>query len=341
MRQLRELLDEVLQGHEIGVEEAEFILGMEGCPRKLLEAAWEVREKYLGREIRFYYPLPRFPSISVTGYRCSLNCKHCFGRYLRQMEAVETPEELKRLCEMLDKGGATGCLISGGSDPSGSVPLQDFYGALRWVKEETNLIVNVHTGLVDGGQAEGIAETGVDIASLDLIGSEETIKSVIGLNRGPEDYLESLRLLSEAGIPSVVPHICTGLDWGEIKGEAEAFWMLRDLDPELIVILGLIPTKGTPMESTPPPSPETLAKMVAVAKLMFPRASIALGCMRPHEDRAEAEGLSLLTGADRIVLPSPQMKSLAERKGLRLLQLDACCALPKSLENRAIRGSHT
>jgi len=340
MMELKDILEEALRGHRVGVEGAELILRLEGCPGELLEAAWEVRRRNLGGEMRFYYPLPRFPSISVTGYRCSLNCQHCRGRYLRQMEAVESPEELIELCKRLERMGATGCLVSGGSDPYGSVPLRGFYGALRRVKEETGLIVNVHTGLVDGEQAEEIAGTGIDVASLDVVGDRETIKRVIGLDKGPEDYLESIRLLKEAGVPSVVPHICTGLDWGRIRGEARALWGLSDLDPEVIVILGLRPTKGTPMESAPPPSPETLARMVAAARLMFPRASIALGCMRPHQGRGEAEKLALKAGADRLVLPRPRTIRVAEEMGLHPIHLDACCAVPTTLEERLLRESH-
>jgi len=335
MTRLAAILEEAVQ-RGINVEEADFILRLEGCPQELLETAWEVRRRTLGGEVRFYYPLPRFPSISMTGYRCALNCQHCQGKYLKQMKAAETPEALKRLCVKLDKGGAVGCLVSGGSTPSGSVPLEGFCDALRWVKEETGLIVNLHTGLVNERQAEQIASTGIDVASLDFIGSEETIRQVTGLDRRPEDYLESLLLLREAGVPSVVPHICTALDWGVVKGEANALSLLKSFNPELIVILGLRPTKGTPMETAPTPKPETLAKMVAVARLMHPKASIALGCMRPQQGRAKAERLALMAGANRIVLPSTETVHLAEEKGLRLIRLAACCAVPSQLEGKAL-----
>jgi hypothetical protein len=330
--QLRTILGEAIQ-RGLGADEADFLLKLDDCPEELLEAAWEVRRRQ-NSEMRFYYPLPRFPSISVTGYRCSLNCDYCQGKYLRQMKPVETPEALKKLCQRLDREGAVGCLISGGSTPLGSVPLEGFYDALRWAKEETGLIVNVHTGLVDRHQAEQIAATGIDIASLDLIGSGETIHRVTGLNKTPEDYLESLLLLREAGIPSVVPHICVGLNWGAVKGEANALSLLKGFNPELIVILGLRPTKGTPMESVPAPKPETLAKMIAVARLMYTKTSIALGCMRPQQGRAKAERLALMAGADRIVLPSAGTVRVAEERGLNPIHLDACCAVPRRLEGR-------
>ena len=336
MSRLTVILEEAIRSG-IGIEEADYILRIDGCPEELLKAAWEVRQRNLGEEVRFYYPLPRFPSISVTGDRCALNCQHCQGRYLRQMKVAETPEALKRLCMKLDKSGAVGCLVSGGSNLSGSVPLEGFCNVLRWVKEETGLIVNLHTGLVDKQQAEQIASTGTDVASLDFIGREETIRRVVGLDKSPEDYLESLLLLKEAGVPSVVPHICTALDWGAIKGEANALSLLKNFNPSLIVILGLRPTKGTPMEAAPTPKPETLAKMVAVARLMYPKTSIALGCMRPQQGRDKTERLAITAGADRIVLPSVKTVKLAEEGDFHLIHLDTCCAVPNNLEGKTIR----
>lgn len=137
MRQLGRLLDDAINGESIGVEDARFILGLEGMPNELLDATRELRQKRMGKEIRFYYPLPRFPSISVTGNRCSLNCKHCAGRYLKQMKAAQRPEALKKLLKNLNEHGATGCLISGGSDKNGSIPLSEFYDVLSWAKRET------------------------------------------------------------------------------------------------------------------------------------------------------------------------------------------------------------
>ena len=48
-----------------------------------------------GKELRFYYPMPRFPSVSVTGPTCKLNCKHCGSHYLNHMPNVDTSEKLK------------------------------------------------------------------------------------------------------------------------------------------------------------------------------------------------------------------------------------------------------
>lgn len=330
------IIDAAGQGRPITVEEAKAILTLEVAPQ-LFESAERARDRLLGREIRFYYPLPRFPNVSVTGGGCALGCKHCGGYYLRGMEGAETPSKLKAFCTRLEADGGIGLLVSGGCDAEGRVPLDRFLGALRWVKENTGLIVNVHTGLLDHGQAEEIGSTGVDIVSVDVVGSNETIRRVYGLSATVDDYRETLNSLKEARVPHIVPHICVGLDFGKIRGEATALEVARGIDPELVVILGLMPTPGTAMESVKPPSAEALARAVTAARLMFPEAGVALGCMRPRIRKGRIEELAMKAGASRLVLPSRSTIEKAEAGGFRVMHLDGCCSIPVGLEARALR----
>ena len=321
----------------ISVEEAESILSLDGLPQSLLEIAGSLRDERLGRELRFHIPQPRFPSVSVTGARCALRCEHCGGHFLTGMENTDTPEKLKDFCSGLDAEGGVGVLISGGSNPRGHVPLEGFLGAITWVKENTSLIVNLHTGLLDPHQAEAIASTGADIVSTDVVGSKGTIKRVYGLDATVDDYAETLVNLRDARVPYIVPHVCVGLDFGEIKGEARALEIMKNVDPEIIVIIALIPTKGTGMEAVTPPSVEAIAKTVAAARLMHSDTSIAIGCMRPKADKTLGERLALQAGADRIVLPSRFTVEYALSEGFTVKHLDGCCAIPVGLEHLALR----
>ena len=333
MKNLEAALETALKGRPLTCEDAKAILGLKVISRDLLGAGGAARDRCLGKELKFYYPLPKFPNISVTGTQCALNCAHCSGYYLHGMTGAETPSRLKKLCRKLDAAGAIGILVSGGSDIHGRVPLDGFYGALRWVKENTGLIVNVHTGLLDAETAEKIYSTGIDIASVDVVGSDYTIRRVYGLNATTEDYWNTLEALVEAGVPHVVPHICVGLDFGEIRGEATAMEMAQKIDSELIVILGLIPTAGTTMETVEPPSSEDIAKAIATARLMCPKSEIALGCMRPRKDKAKMERLTINAGVNRIVLPSKSTIALVQTE-FSVKQLDGCCSIPKEYEFR-------
>lgn len=318
-------------------KDLEAILSQDGVPDELFVTAGKLRNRQSGRELRFYYPKPRFPSVSITGSSCALRCKHCSGHYLAGMRGAETPSKLKEFCAAHEADGGLGVLVSGGSDLQGRVPLGRFYGALGWVKENTGLIVNVHTGLLDTRQAEELASTGVDIVSVDVVGSDETIRRVYGLDATVEDYAETLNALKDASVANVVPHICVGLDFGEVRGEARAIEVASEIEPEIIVILGLIPTKDTAMEAVDPPSSEDLAKVVAATRLMSPGSSVAVGCMRSRVDKSRGEVLAIRAGADRLVLPASTTVKAAAEAGFEIKHLDGCCSIPEKLEHRALR----
>lgn len=318
--------------------DVEAILSQDGVPDELFVTAGKLRDRQSGRELRFYYPKPRFPSVSITGSSCALRCKHCGGHYLEGMWGVEAPSKLKEFCINHEAEGGVGVLVSGGSDLQGRVPLGRFYGEIGWVKENTGLIINVHTGLLDTRQAEEIASTGVDIVSVDVVGSDETIRRVYGLDATVEDYAETLNALKDAGVANVVPHICVGLDFGEVRGEARAIEVASEIEPEIIVILGLIPTKDTAMEAVDPPSSEDLAKVVASTRLMLPRSSVAVGCMRSRVEKGRGEVLAISAGADRLVLPASTTVMATAAEGFEIKHLDGCCSIPEELEYRALRA---
>src|SRR4030067_148169 len=61
-----------------------------------------------------------FPTFSVTGKTCALNCKHCGGKLLGTMQSTGTPAKLFEAAEKLKTEGGVGCLVSGGSTLNGS-----------------------------------------------------------------------------------------------------------------------------------------------------------------------------------------------------------------------------
>ncbi len=314
------------------------LLSSRGLPKSLLEKAWRTRLRYRGWEMRFYHPHPRFPTVSVTGNRCALQCRHCGGRYLEGMVPIDSPRKLIEFSLNLEQRDGVGLLVSGGCTPEGRVPLEGFLDALQWIKEHTGLIVNIHTGLVDERRAEELASTGIDIASVDVVGSNQTIRRVYGLEATVEDYRRTLQSLMDTSIPAVVPHLCVGLDHGRIVGEAKALEIIQEARPRQVDIIALIPTHGTPMENAQPPTPMNVAKVIALARLLLPEASISLGCMRPRIERESLETLCLRAGADRMVLPSRATRNWAESQGLKILELDGCCSIPEKLEARALRA---
>lgn len=282
--------------------------------------------------LKTYTPVPRFPAISLSGSECALHCEHCNATYLGGMLKADTPEKLRALCRKLDKKGAVGALLSGGSDKHGGIlNLHMMLPVIREIKEETGLILNVHPGLVSD---EIAANLHVDFASLEIPG-DETIRDIFGLDISRESYIETYHRLKDAGV-HVVPHVSVynGTEHHHLEGIEP---------PDTIVIIVFSPTKDTPMAETQSPTPEMVENVVRAVKQMFPSAEISLGCMRTreHKLRHAIEMAALKGGATRIELPSRTTIKNATALGFdKVVNYDACCALPNDYEPRA-RSTNT
>lgn len=282
------------------------------------------------RDSTFYacYPNPKFPVFSITGGACALNCKHCGRRYLKHMHPCLTPDVLFTTCSMLVANGAHGVLLSGGYNAEGYVSFEPFLEAIERIKRELGLFLNVHTGLIPRELARELGRAGVDMVSFDLIGSDETIELVLGIEKTTRDYEQTLKELRRA-VPHVVPHICIGLHEGKIRGEARALEIAAKIQPTALVFLVLVPTTSTGFEKVLPPPPSEVGRVIADARIKFPEATIALGCMRPRGNRrAEFELQALRSGIDRIEIPSKRTIEVARDLGLDVKKLEACCAVP-------------
>ncbi len=307
--------------------------------KELLKEAQSVKRKEFGKKIHFYAPSfmyyktsyyhsspTGFPTISVTGKSCALKCKHCDGKVLNTMYSATTPKKLFELCMQLKRKGALGCLISGGCLPDGSVPIGKFIHVIEKIKRELGLTVIVHTGIIDFNAAERLRDAGVDAALIDVIGSDETIREIYRLNVTVKAYEDSLKALHEAGV-AFVPHVIVGLHYGKLKGELHALKIISKYQPSALVIIAFMPIHGTEMEKVTPPKPIEIARVIATARLMFPKTPLALGCMRPKgKHRIETDILALKAGVNAIAFPTEETIKFVEKQGYTTTFSSLCCS---------------
>jgi uncharacterized radical SAM superfamily protein len=267
-----------------------------------------------------------FPTISITGNNCALNCKHCEGKILETMQSAATPVELFQTCNKLKQKGAIGCLISGGSQANGSVPLKQFIPILEKIKRELNLTIHVHTGITDYLTSKGLKDSGVDAALIDIIGSDETIKNILNLKAKVRDYKASLKHLEESGIP-FIPHVIVGLHYGRLKGEFQALEMISPHNPSALVIIAFMPVRKTIMANTKPAQPIDIARVIVAARLMLPETPLALGCMRPKGRHAsETDILAIKAGVSAIAFPSQEAIEYAKNQEYIIDFSSVCCS---------------
>jgi len=317
-------------GESISFDEAErlFQLNEEQALKRLLSAARTVANKRNGKYINFYYTSKYFPSVSITGANCALNCKHCQKKLLEGLIPATTPKRFIKVCEKLAKLGAKGILITGGCSTSGKVPVGKFLDAIVEVKKKTSLILIAHTGLLNFKEARRLVEAGLDGVALDIVGSSETTNAIYGIEIKPKDYAHTLKALKRAKTSIISPHVCVGLHFGKLKSELECLKIIFKIKPTTIVIIALMPLRGAPMENVKP-SPSDIAKMIAITKLMFPDVPLTLGCARSKgSDRELIDKLAIYAGVTNIAIPTRKAIQTAQSLGMETRCYSACCAVP-------------
>jgi biotin synthase len=153
-------------------------------------------------------------------------------------------------------------------------------------------------GMLTLSQATRLKAAGLDAYNHNLDTSREHYRSIIS-TRSFDARLETLENVRRAGIT-----ICSGgiIGMGESADDrCEMLRTLANLDPqpESVPINALVPAPGTPLESLPPIDPLDMVRMVALARILMPRARVRLSAGRTALSR-EAQVLCFFAGANSI-----------------------------------------
>ena len=129
-QELNKILDNALSGTPINGEEAQQLLMLDNkYLSELMAASRVISDKKTGKTLEIF--LKCFQPVTITGKKCSLNCKHCSQHYLGHMAQADTPEKLLNVCRILKKQGAPGVLLSGGSRKDGTIPLDEIADTIQ------------------------------------------------------------------------------------------------------------------------------------------------------------------------------------------------------------------
>ena len=258
----------------------------------------------------FYFPKPNFIPVAIS--KCELNCKHCMGKYLKQMEIMNGEE----LLNFAKNYNGIGFLISGGFDKEGRlIGLKETLPFLKKLKNK--FYIAIHPGFVDDELSKEIANA-CHVAFIDLP-SENAIKNVFGLNASTEDYFENMDKLLNAGI-KVVPHITIGLNFGKIE-EHDVLDKLKEYKNKIekLVLNIVIPTANTPFEKVKI-SKEEVLEFVRYAKDNF---KVSIGCMRPRGFDIDLIDM----GINEMATPSKKAIEYANSKFKKIGIKNYCCGL--------------
>lgn len=269
-----------------------------------------------------------FPVFSVTGSACALQCEHCRAKILEPMIPAESPDRLEqKVRAFAATRDLRGFLLSGGSNRRNEIAYDRYLPAVERLKRDLpGLQVAVHTGLVDDARAQAMAAVGIDVAMMDVIGDDATIRDVYHLDRRVEDFARSLAALTASGMRAV-PHIVIGLHFGEVRGERRALDICAALPIDALVLVVVMPAFAAP-DRFETPRLSDVAAILMQARRMLPDRAVTLGCARPHGlYRRSLDAYAVMAGLDAIAFPAEGAITLARRIGRPLEQTVSCCAM--------------
>lgn len=240
--------------------------------------------------------------LSVKTGGCPEDCKYC-----TQSSHYETdvgPEKMLDVGEVLaaakraKEGGSTRfCMGAAWREVKDGPAFERVLAMVRGVKE-LGLEACVTLGMVTESQARRLKEAGLDAYNHNLDTSRRHYRSIIS-TRTYDDRLRTLANVRAAGVT-----VCSGgiIGMGEsVDDRCDMLLTLANLDPqpESVPINALVPMEGTPLGHLPPVDPLDLVRMVAVARILMPRARVRLSAGRTELSR-EAQLLAMYAGANSI-----------------------------------------
>ncbi len=240
--------------------------------------------------------------LSVKTGGCPEDCKYC-----TQSSHYETsvgPEKMLDVDEVLaaarrakDNGSTRFCMGAAWREVKDGPAFDRVLAMVRGVKG-LGLEACVTLGMVTEVQARKLKEAGLDAYNHNLDTSRQHYRSIIS-TRTYDDRLRTLENVRAAGVT-----VCSGgiIGMGEsIDDRCDMLRTLANLDPqpESVPINALVPMEGTPLGALPPVDPLDLVRMIAVARILMPKARVRLSAGRTELSR-EAQLLAMYAGANSI-----------------------------------------
>jgi len=239
--------------------------------------------------------------LSIKTGACPEDCAYC-PQSIRFHTGVEA-EPLMDLDAVLEKAriaranGATRfCMGAAYRSPKSKqlTQIAQMVSAVRALGMETCATL----GMLTDEQAWELKEAGLDYYNHNLDTSESYYREII-TTRTYQDRLDTLQAVRDAGI-----NVCCGGILGMGETELDRAQLLHTLatlpeHPQSVPINQLVQVPGTPLHGLPAPDPLDFVRVIAVARLLMPRAHVRLSAGRTDMSD-ETQALCFLAGANSI-----------------------------------------
>jgi len=323
LRRIEELEDATLDAGLI----AEFEAASAAAVSRPLRFSTPTFRDYTSTELRGC-PKNSFPSFSITGGACGLNCDHCQARILEPMIPATSPEMLDmKVRHLVHTQNLQGFLLSGGSSRRNEIRYERYYPVVERLKRDFPAMrIAIHTALTDDKGARSMEAAGVDTAMMDVIGADETIREVYHLDRPVEDFEATLVALCATSM-EITPHIVIGLHYGRLLGETRALDIVSRHRVNALVLVVIMPFYAAPGVFDTPATSD-VGRIFLEARRRLPDRQVLLGCARPPGmHKRVTDAYAVMAGLDGIAFPADGTVAVAGAVGRPFVQEHACCAI--------------
>ena len=241
--------------------------------------------------------------LSIKTGGCPEDCAYCpqSARYEAGVQAerlMQVDAVLAEARQAKAAGATRYCMGAAWRSPKD----RDLESVCRMVEgvRELGMETSVTLGMLSAGQAERLAEAGLDYYNHNLDTSAEFYGEII-TTRNYQDRLDTLGHVRSAGI-----NVCCGGIVGMGEGRVDRAELLRTLanlpqHPESVPINNLVQVEGTPLHGAEPLDALEFVRVIAVARILMPRSMVRLSAGR-EQMSDETQALCFIAGANSIFL---------------------------------------
>jgi biotin synthase len=240
--------------------------------------------------------------ISIKTGGCPEDCKYCAqsSRYQTSIAAepmMQSEEVLTKAKKAVQHGATRICLGAAWRQVRDSKQFEEVLDMIKGIAE-LGVEVCCTLGLLKEHQAQQLKEAGLYAYNHNLDSSEEFYQTII-TTRTYQDRLKTLDVVERAGLS-----VCCGAILGLGEKELDRLELLltlsrRNPHPESVPINQLVAIPGTPLENQLPLSIWEFVRIIAIARIVMPKAMIRLSAGRVHMSQ-EGQTLCFLAGANSI-----------------------------------------
>ena len=263
--------------------------------------------------------------LSIKTGACPEDCAYCsqsirFNTGLQAEPLMQADEVLEKARIAKANGATRFCMGAAYRSPKQKQLAQiiEMIKGVRALGMETCATL----GMLTEEQARELKAAGLDYYNHNLDTSETHYSKII-TTRTYQDRLETLAAVRAAGI-----NVCCGGILGMGESELDRAQLLHTLatlpeHPQSVPINQLMQVPGTPLHGAPKVDPLEFVRVIAVARLLMPRAHVRLSAGR-SEMSEETQALCFLAGANSIfygekLLTTDNPDEAADRKLLERL----------------------